>query len=350
MLNEEFKVLSLDYDIFFKAIFEKAPILIFVIQKKGRFSLWNRECERTLGWSWEEVRKMKDPLLVLFPESSYLRSLLSALSQSDGRFNKYQVRAKDRSFRHQMWSITRLSDDQIMVIGSDITEQRKAELAYDDSQNQLRNFSAHLEFFREDERTRIARDIHDVLGQMLSLLQIDLKWLEHRISSDQKSLIVKIHSMYSIIDSVIEWVRKFSQELRPNVLDNVGIGAAVEWLADEFKKQSEISCQVNVFPPKLVMENKISTAVFRIIQEALTNVRRHSGATKVELFMEKKEEFLNIRVKDNGVGILEDQIHNSKSLGLMGIKERVRLLKGQFNVQGIPGAGTTVFIRIPLKN
>lgn len=349
-MNEEFKTLSLDYDIFFNAIFANAPILIFVIQKMGRFLLWNHECEKTLGWSWEEVRKMNDPLLVLFPDSSYLRNLLSALSQSDGRFNEYQVRAKDRSYRNQMWSISSLSDDDILVIGSDITEKRKAELAYKDSQNQLQNFSAHLEFFREDERTRIARDIHDVLGQMLSLLQVDLKWLEHRISSDQKPLIVKIHSMYSIVDSVIEWVRKFSQELRPRVLDNVGIGAAVVWLAEEFKKQSSISCQVKVLPPNLIMDNKISTAVFRIIQEALTNVRRHSGATKVDLCLEKKDEFLNISVKDNGVGILKDQINNSKSLGLIGIKERVRLFKGYFNIQGIHGEGTTLSIQLPLKS
>lgn len=256
----------------------------------------------------------------------------------------------DKKYYHHLLVNYRLSDSKILMIGYDMTKHKKTQVAYQKSQEQLRNLSAYLESVREDERTRISHDIHDELGQMLSLLKIDLKWLENRISSDQLSLLMKIESMSKLIDSIIEWVHKISKELRPSILDNLGIVAAIEWLAEELTKATEISCKVKITPVNLVLNDELSTAVFRILQETLTNVIRHSGATRVDIQLVKIKKIFILKVKDNGIGISREKVNNPNSLGLIGIKERVRSLKGKFRIQGIQNKGTTLSIQLPLDN
>jgi PAS domain S-box-containing protein len=333
----------------FNIIFDQAPVLIFCLDRYHRCTLWNHECEKRLGWQFTEVRECEDLLSLLFSNINHKVRLEKSLTDNPGRFLEYRLRTKNSKYRYQLWAGFQISNNEQMFIGLDITESKKTEKAYKSFQRQLRNLSAYLESVKEQERARISRDIHDELGQMLSLLQIELKWLYDRISKDQTLLIDKIHSMSRLIDSIVEWVRKISQELRPNILDNLGIGAATEWLVDEFRKQTGFACTAKISPADMILENELSTAVFRIIQEALTNVMRHSQASHVEVRLFKRKEGLRLKISDNGIGLSKKKMTNPKSLGLIGMKERVRFFNGKFKIESRPDKGTTLSVQLPFE-
>ena len=218
------------------------------------------------------------------------------------------------------------------------------------SHEQLRSLSAHLESVREEERTHIAREIHDELGQMLTALKIDLSWLTPRLPKEQELLLVKTKSMYQLIDMAIHTVQKISAELRPAVLDDLGLSAAIEWQAGEFEKVTEIRCEFSSNPEDIVLDQDRSTAIFRIFQEALTNVIRHANATKVKASLIEEAGKIVLRVRDNGEGIEKKQIINPKAFGLIGMRERARFWGGEVKITGTPGRGTTVAVSIPLED
>ncbi len=232
---------------------------------------------------------------------------------------------------------------------SDITERMRVEEELQSSREELRNLSLYLESVREQERTNIAREIHDELAQSLTALKMDLAWLDNKLPRDQTPLVEKMHSMSELIDSIIQTVKRISAALRPGILDDLGLVAAIEWQAEEFQNRTGIKCRFAVNPDDLTVDQDRSTALFRIFQETLTNIARHAGASLVSVDLLKEAESLMLRVIDNGTGITEEQIHDSKSFGLIGMRERVHPWGGLVNIKGIPGQGTTVEVRIPLK-
>ncbi len=252
-------------------------------------------------------------------------------------------------------SIDPLLDDKGNLIGgvhiaSDITERMRADEELQSSREQLRNLTTYLESVREQERTNIAREIHDELAQALTALKMDLSWLYNKLQRDQIPLIEKTRSMGKLIDDTIRTVKRISAELRPGVLDDLGLVAAIEWQAEEFQNRTGINCRVNVDPDELAVDQERSTAIFRIFQETLTNVARHARATKVTVSLVNKTASLKLRVADNGVGISERQILDSKSFGLIGMRERVHLWGGRVVIKGRRGKGTTVEVDLPHKN
>ncbi len=237
----------------------------------------------------------------------------------------------------------------VIHICRDITERKKSEEQLKGSREKLRNLTAHLNLVREEERKHIAREIHDELAQALTALKIDLFWMNKRLSEDQLELQEKITSMSGLIDMTIKSVRRISSELRPGLLDDLGLQAAMEWQAKEFQSRTGIKCEIYFKTDDLNLEQDRATAVFRIFQETLTNVVRHAGATKVRVNLKEMTDCLSMEVSDNGRGITDAQITNPKSFGLMGIQERVHLLGGIIKIRGVSGKKTVVKVDIPLN-
>jgi signal transduction histidine kinase len=217
------------------------------------------------------------------------------------------------------------------------------------SREELRNLTIYLESVREQERTNIAREIHDELAQSLTALKMDLSWLDNKLPRDQIPLVEKIHSMSDLIDSIIQTVKRISAALRPGILDDLGLVAAIEWQAEEFQTRTGIDCRFTFKPDDLAVDQDRSTAIFRIFQETLTNIARHAAASLVSVDLLKEAGSLLLRVIDNGTGITEEQIHDPKSFGLIGMRERVHPWGGRVHIRGISGQGTTIEVRIPLE-
>jgi PAS domain S-box-containing protein len=237
----------------------------------------------------------------------------------------------------------------VVAIIRDITERKRMEGELEESQEQLRNLSTHIESLREAERTSIAREVHDELGQALTAIGMDMSWLNNRLPKEQEALIRKIEEMSRLIGKTIESVKRISTELRPGVLDDLGLMAAVEWQVQQFQERTRIKCELTAQAEDINLDRDITTGIFRILQEALTNVIRHANAKKVKVNLKVIDGNLVLQVIDNGKGITNMQIAHSKSFGLIGMRERARSLNGSFKIVGISGKGTTVTVSIPLN-
>ncbi|MCH8055141.1 MAG: GAF domain-containing protein [Deltaproteobacteria bacterium] len=239
--------------------------------------------------------------------------------------------------------------EQATQLEKDIIERKQAEEELRRSREQLRHLARHIQSVREVERSSIAREIHDELGQALTGLKMDLSWLRKKLSKDRHSLLVKTKSMLNLIDQTIQTVRKISTELRPGALDELGLAAAIEWQFQEFQNRTGIKGAVRSHLEEIHSDQARSTAVFRIFQEALTNIARHAKATRVNISLQEEGGSMILQVTDNGRGIKESKIFDGKSLGLLGMRERALPLGGEVAISGRRGEGTTVTVRIPLN-
>ncbi len=233
----------------------------------------------------------------------------------------------------------------------ELVKERTAEL--ERSHQQLRRLAAYVQDAREDERASVAREIHDELGQVLTGLEMDLSWLNTRLVEmeegvSRRPLIDKIGSMSSLVDRTIESVQRIAAELRPGVLDDFGLVAAIESHARQFQERTGIKCNVVLAAGSTEFDDATSTALFRIVQEALTNVARHAKASNVAVTLKHDGSKLTLVVKDDGRGIQGSEISRSTSLGLLGMRERAVALGGQFHVTSVPGKGTTVRVAAPV--
>jgi signal transduction histidine kinase len=231
----------------------------------------------------------------------------------------------------------------------EIADRKRTEDEFRRSTDQLRELSARLQSVREEERTHIARVIHDELGQTLTGLKMDVAWLQRHLDRQQPALLEKTQAMSDLIDTTIQTVRRISSELRPGILDDLGLVATIEWQIQEFQTRSGIQGKLISALEETTLDADGATAAFRIFQEILTNVARHAQATQVEVTLEESALFLTLQVRDNGRGITESEIHSPKSIGLLGMQERARLRAGEVQFQGTPGKGTTVTVRLPLS-
>jgi signal transduction histidine kinase len=228
-------------------------------------------------------------------------------------------------------------------------ERKRMEKELINSREKLRNFAVHIQSVREEERTKFAHEIHDEMAQSLIALKMDLFSLSKKIPKDQKSLFKKIESMSKLTDDIIKLAKEIYTELRPSLLDDLGLPATIEWEAEEFQKRTGIKCEISIDPETPALDKARSTVIFRIFEEILTNIIRHARATKVKVSLRKKNGMLELNVRDNGKGITRKQLTDPKSFGLIGIRERAKSLGGEDKIRGVPGKGTTVTIRIPLK-
>ncbi len=232
-------------------------------------------------------------------------------------------------------------------IQRDITARRLHEEEVRRSREELRALAARLQSVREDERTHISREVHDELGQALTGLRLDLSWLRGRLR-DRPELMERVQAVVNRIDGTIDSVRRIATELRPSVLDHLGLVAAVEWQAQEFEKRTGIAVRLELSSAHPAVDDARATTVFRILQESLTNVARHASATRVEIALAVGPDAVTLEVADDGRGISEAERTALRSLGLVGIRERAIACGGECTIEGRAGQGTTVTARIPL--
>ncbi|MEX2125831.1 MAG: response regulator [Woeseia sp.] len=235
------------------------------------------------------------------------------------------------------------------ALANEITERKSAEQRLRESEVQLRALAARLISIREEERTRIAREIHDELGQVLTGLKMDVMWLIKHFSKDQKPLLEKAEIMRQLIDSTMQVVRRIATGMRPQILDDMGLVAAIGWQAREFQKRLGIRCRIELPAQGPDLGSALSTAVFRIFQEILTNIARHAKASSVSVQLDISKVRLTLAVADDGAGIADSAVRARESLGLAGMQERAHLFGGAVSIRGIPGRGTTVSVSIPVS-
>lgn len=246
----------------------------------------------------------------------------------------------------------RLDSDSLARSLRYAVERARIENELRQSTEQLRALTGHLERAREEERTRIARELHDELGQKLTGFKMDVSWLSKRLGEpqavrDTASLLAKTRGMVAMIDETIVGLRSLISELRPAVLDHLGLLAALEWQAEEFHRRTGIACRFATSLQEVTLGSTGATAMFRIVQEALTNVVRHAQATEVTIRLDEDGKGLQLAVEDNGKGITESEAAGRSSFGIVGLRERVVLLKGRMTLRGCPGQGTTLTAYIP---
>lgn len=229
-------------------------------------------------------------------------------------------------------------------------ERRNAERMLMESYKQLRNLTGHLQAVREEERGKIAREIHDELGQLMTALMIDLKWLRSRLHRDQEVFVEKTKSMIEIVETGIKAIQRISSELRPRMLDDLGLSAAVDWQAKEFHKKTGIECKVNMVPEDIILDKELATNIFRIFQEAITNVVRHANATKIAVNLKVDSSNIELAITDNGKGISQEQTSSPYSFGLVSMRERVLPWDGRVEISGEENKGTTVKVTVPFQD
>jgi PAS domain S-box-containing protein len=240
--------------------------------------------------------------------------------------------------------------DVVAHLASIAIEESRAEESLRRSAEQLRDLAARLQQAREEERAQIAREIHDELGQTLTALKMDVAWVRQQAGSGiSAELRERLRAMSDLADGTIQAVRRIATELRPSLLDDLGLAAAVEWQAREFEKRTGIACTLHSTLKDRGIRREVATAAFRILQEALTNVARHSGAGHVAVRLGRYKDGIVLEVSDDGRGLPVEASQSGSSLGLVGMHERAFALGGEVRVDGAPGQGTTVWARIPLR-
>lgn len=340
----------------FKMLFNSANDAVFVTQLSpeksyGDFIEVNDVACKRLGYTKEEFLLLSPSGIISQKCINDFNIVMDRLMQEGHVIYDTVYKAKDKKlFPVEVNSHLFLFNNQLTVlsIARDITERKQSEERLKKTSKLLRELAKHLQTIREEERTTIAREIHDELGQVLTVLKIQISLLSNKINSDKNGIKDKLNSLTQLIDQSIESVQKISSKLRPTILDELGLNAAIEWQAEEFEKLTGIKCSVVVPSEELNLAAEKSTALFRILQEALTNIARHSGADKVNITLLADQFSIFLEIIDNGKGITSEQVKDFKSLGIHGMEERAMVFGGQISFDSIAGKGTKVKVEIPV--
>jgi PAS domain S-box-containing protein len=318
--------------------------------------LFNPAAERMFGLAKKDVIGL--PLAQLVPEPAraahmlHMDRFMCARGESRAMATNIEIkglRADGTEFPIESTISQTLIEGkpQLTAVLRDITQRRRAEENLREMNRQLRSLSASLQDVREQERTRIAMELHDDLGQQLTGLKLELSWLGGRLKEGRQATSDEVGAMRRLLDAAIASVRRIATELRPLILDDLGFGEAVAWQTAEFAKRSGLDITLDLQAQALVKEDVLATALFRIVQESLTNVVRHSGATSVKVCLACEDGDLVLTVHDNGTGMAPGARPGS-GIGLVSMRERATALGGQLRIESVPGAGTTIEVTLPL--
>jgi PAS domain S-box-containing protein len=331
-------------------LLDSAMDAIITVDEAQRIVLYNQAAERIFGWPSEQARGQN--LQQLMPEryraghDAHIRHF-SATGTTSRRMGDgtvlYGQRANGEEFPMEA-SISQLDTGEgrlFTVILRDITERMRA-------QEELSAFAAEAHAIREGEKSRVARELHDELAQSLTALKMDTIWLRDNARAQPEAAVSKLSAMVGMLDTTVAATRRIAADLRPLLLDDLGLAPAIEWLANSFTQRTGVACEVDVDEDLELLE-PYATAVFRIVQESLANVAKHAQATEVSVLVARTPRAVVLEVSDNGRGFATDAPRKRHSLGLMGLRERAQLLKGTASIESEQGKGTRVQVRIPVN-
>ena len=322
-----------------------------------RVLIYNQAAEQVFQWPRAEV--LGQPLAKLIParfhaaHTGHVKQFgqTGATSRRMGsQLVLVGLRANGEEFPIEA-SISHLTENGTKVytvILRDVTARVDTMNALSRSREELRAFAAAASSVREQEKSRIARELHDELAQSLTALKMDLSWLADRLPGGDAALAGKLDAMRLMLDTTVAATRRISADLRPLMLDDLGLLPAVEWLVQGFRSRTGVRCELQVARDGFELPEPYATAVFRIIQESLTNAARHANASLVEVTLGREDGCVLISVSDNGSGFATEDPRKPQSFGLMGLRERVYLLDGRVSIESQAGAGTHIDVRIPV--
>ncbi|MBS1113065.1 MAG: domain S-box [Nitrospirae bacterium] len=335
----------------YRRLFETANDGILLLEKhEGKITHANPAATKMVGYSKEECIGKKLQNIGVPLDMGNFQKVMQTLDKS-GIIYYDDVPVKTKAGQYIDTDIYMVDRARLVQCNiRDITERKRAAEVIKKNEEQLRNLTAYMRKVTEMERTNIAREIHDELGQALTILKMDLSLFRKTVPEDQPSMLEKTDAMSRLIDKTIQTVQRISTDLRPGLLDDLGLSAAIEWQLEEFQKRTGCTCKIIIDPKDVTFDSDRNTALFRILQETLTNIARHAEATEVSVSLKQKDGQIELKVQDNGRGITEEELTHPQSFGLIGIRERAVIFGGGSNVKGFPGKGTTVTVKIPAKN
>jgi PAS domain S-box-containing protein len=320
--------------------------------------LFNAAAEKIFGWTRDQV--LNQPLSMLLPNrfrhehANHVRRF-GDTGITNRRMGAQTVllglRASGEEFPLEA-SISQQVEGGKKIytaILRDVTARVAAEQALKHSRQELRELASVSQSAREQEKSRVARELHDEIGGALTALKMDTAWLRDRIPEGNAGLTEKILGMQKIIDNTVAATRRMSSDLRPMMLDDLGLVPAIEWLTQDFQKRTGIQCELAIGTDDLALSDERATAVFRILQEALTNITKHANAKSAEVNLEIDGGDMVLTVHDDGKGFDAAGPRAPRSFGLVGMRERVYLLGGAIRIESVPGDGTIVEARIPIQ-
>jgi PAS domain S-box-containing protein len=336
------------------ALLELTQDSVFVIDMEGKILFWSRGAEAMLGYSKSQAAGniSHDLLRTEFPQPlAEINAELMRTGHWEGDVIKTAQDGR-RIVVAGRWALQWGKRDQaprVLVINSDITERKRGEESLVLQREQLRALAERLQWVREEDRKRVARDLHDQIGQILTAIKMDMTWITRHLPESEGEVLARLKESIQLINDGVKAVRTICSGLRPGVLDDLGLAAAIEWQASEFASRNGVHCQVSVPPVDLHLDGDRATATFRIFQECLTNVIRHAQAKSVRVVLCQEEESILMVVEDDGIGFCESGLSNAVgSLGLLGMKERAQFCGGDVQISSSPGKGTTVTVRVPV--
>ncbi|HXH39833.1 MAG TPA: PAS domain S-box protein, partial [Thermoanaerobaculia bacterium] len=343
-----------------RLIIDTMPVMAWSLRPDGIVDFLNQRWMDYAGLSLEQY--VEDPTGPIHPDDipRVIERWLVSMAAREPDEDEMRLRGADGKYRWFLVRTVPLFDDQGHVVkwygtSTDIEDRKQAEEAVKTAGEQLRALSARLHSAREEEGIRIAREIHDELGAALTSLRWDLEGVKKALCEPGKpsstgDLRARLEAILEMTDGMVNMVRRIASDLRPVVLDVLGLEEAIEWQARQFKEQTGIAVHCDTPRDHIALNPEQSTAIFRIFQEALTNILRHAGATSVDVSMLVDARAFVLRVSDNGRGITEDEKSGQLSIGLLGMRERAYAIGGEIDVAGFGGEGTTVTVRLPLMH
>lgn len=342
-----------------RAIFETAVDAIVTIDEKGIIDRINPATERLFGYVESELIGKNVSVLMPAPYRDKHDGFLANYMRTGekkiiGSGREVMGQRKDGTVFPMDLAVAEMHfGDRRMFTGMvrDISERKQAEKALLLSQTELRQLSAYQERLKEEERKRIAQEIHDELGALLTGIKAHVSVSIDRAARAATPSDPLLAEALVLADSAINSVRKVITDLRPSVLDQLGVWAALEWYADQIQGRAQLTCQCTIAPHLLAVEldPDRSTMLFRVVQEALTNVVRHAKASQAAVYATHDDGEILVKVTDDGMGIDTDRLLNRESWGILGMYERVRYFGGELRITGTPGKGTEVLLRLPLE-
>ena len=334
------------------SIINTMPGIFYLYTQKGKFLRWNKNFEKVTRYSAEEISRMH-PLDFFDTEAKVIvgKKIDNTFSLGEDSVQAdFLLKTKEKIPYYFTGKTIEYEGNACLAgVGIDFSELTKAQKKIKETAEQLRNLTAHLQSIREEERKRIGREIHDDLGQHLTAIKMDIAWIDKKISEENPLLKTKLKNVIGLLDESNLSIRRILSELRPVILDHRGLPEAIEWLGRKLTENKEINVQFSSQEIDIELPEIVATCIFRVYQEALTNIIRYAGPCTVNTSLAMVNNLVRFSIGDNGKGFDATTVESNKSFGILGMKERVLSLGGVFELNAVPGTGTSIIIELPVN-